>query len=230
MADGEGAPGVIRSYSGGAHEELGRLKSDNHRYRLERKKLKAEIEELTKTNAEIAKRALSADDFKRWETLKDVTLKPDEITAALKERDELKVKVEDAEKDAQVAEAAEALSWKPGVLKRLVKSEGLHLEWREVERPKKDDPKGTEKVRMAHVRPAADERAELKPLDKYVESHLADFVPALTAKDSEQGSGQRRETQGVPYPTQPTGGTAPTNGVPREQVEARKRASGVYGF
>ena len=225
MADEGGSGG------GAAHgEELGRLKSDNHKYRIERKRLRTENDTLKQENEDLKKRVLSPDDFKRWEALSKLTLKPEEITAALTERDELKAKVARSDLREERGKAAEALGWKAGVLDRLMELERLTLDWREVERPKKDDPKGTEKVRMPHVRPAADEKAELKPLDKYVSEHLADFLPALSASATEGGGDKRADGEGVRFPKQPVSGKPAGDGPSREEITQRKRASGVYGF
>ena len=125
---------------------------------------------------------LTGDDKAEFEAFKALKVKAEDVKKGLEERDQLKSKTKESDYEKIVEKAAKHFKFKPTVLSKLLKTEDLVLELRdtEVEVDGQDEP---QVHKVAHVRPAKDEKADWKLLDKYVEKHLADFLPALRAEE-----------------------------------------------
>lgn len=214
---------IQRLGGGDANAAVAELVRENQGYRDRHRQDQEALSEVQKKLPGEGAVVLTGDDAKTWAAVSARKLTAEQLETQLKERETLSAQVAEHTANTQWAEAAQALGWKPNVVQRIAKSEGLHLEFREVIQPTKDDPEKTETVRRAHVRPAADEKAECMLLDKYVEQHLADFLPALKADAETGGSGDRTNGngQGVRYPQQPTGGKAPKVDVVGKQLAGR---------
>jgi hypothetical protein len=146
---------------------------------------------------------------------------------------------EDAQRtrDDAVRQAADDLGFKPSVLVKVAKAEGLHIEFKDV--TEKVDGKNVV-TRVAHVRPAKDEKADLVPLEQFAENELKDYLPALLADDVEEAGGESdeevqrpasgaRAVAGVEYPVQRKGGGAVRTTPSHEKLVETARASGDYG-
>lgn len=129
---------------------------------------------------------LSGDDAARWEALK--AHKPDEIAAALAERDTLKQQVANVARRETVRKAAEVVGYKASVLEKLPGLPPVEVT-------------GEGDTIAAHV--ITDSGNML--LADYVAQQYADFLPAL----------QVQQQSGTPFPQQVAGRSVPQSAAQR---------------
>lgn len=143
---------------------------------------------------------LSGADVETWRTvsgiLTETKLTPAQIKEAIAERDTLKTADAQRARDAEFDEAAKTLEYKPGVLRRLAKSEGLELSMRDV--TEKDDDGKAVTRKHPHVRKVGNASAAWEPLDVVIERDLADFLPSLQAEGTSNASGAQRDGEVKP--------------------------------
>jgi hypothetical protein len=232
------------------------LMKDNHKYRerlraatggspykpdealtAENTELRSENERLESLVPPAGATILTGTDAEAWTKFKALNLAPDKVTEAIKERDTLKSDLATRERQDMIAKAAEDLGFKPSVLVKVAAAEGLHIEFKDV--TEKVDGKNVV-TRVAHVRKAKDEKAELVPLEQFAETELKDYLPALQAVDDEEvGDGDEEETTvratrrapvgGVEYLEQRKGGGRVSNAPSKEKLVEAARATGEYG-
>jgi hypothetical protein len=254
---GCGPTGKPEDVYAAAERAVGVLLKDNHKYRerlrsaesgypykpderlqTENNDLRSENERLEGLVPPAGATILTGPDVEVWTKFKALNLAPDKVTEAIKQRDELQARDAQRTRDDAVRQAADDLGFKPSVLVKVAKAEGLHIEFKDV--TEKVDGKNVV-TRVAHVRPAKDEKADLVPLEQFAENELKDYLPALLADDVEEAGGEsdeevqrpaiRRTTAvaGVEYPVQRKGGGAVRTTPSHEKLVETARASGDYG-
>lgn len=241
-----------RSVENVVHE----LQRKNDRLLRKNRELREQVSEFEEHQPADGAIVLSKDDAAVYEEFKKLNLKPADITAAIAERDTLKAKDTERSDEEKYADAAEALGYENVALfTRMLKREGLHLEFRDV-REKTDDGK-TVVSKIPMVRPSKDDKAALEPLNDYLEREMPEIVPVLQSEPASDGESEEldgEELSGVGAaatrggrefasrrPTEATGGVRipvtrgarPSTGAAREdrRLDERleqKRAAGGY--
>jgi hypothetical protein len=139
---------------------------------------------------------LTKDEAAAYDAFTGLKLKPEELKALVEEHGKLKAKEVAAAEEQQFADAAEALEFEnvPALTRWLVR-EGLVLEFKD---QRVEDEETGKKVlkRMPYVRPKADEKAALEPLEDYIEREVPEFVDTFRTApqsddDEEVGDGDR---------------------------------------
>lgn len=220
---------------GTATQFIATLRRENAKLRDRNRDLKAKNEELEKQvkGGALPEGAviLKPDEAKQWEAFKALKLEPSKVSEALTERDTLKQDLAQRDRDALVRDAAEAVGFNPKVLADQVRLRELHLEMREVEREQDGEKK---KVKVPHVRPAKDDKAQLEPLDAYAERELAEYLPALKADAAERqqnrGTTATRQGPASGYPAQRAQGGAKLTAPSAKDVAERKQAEIDYSL
>lgn len=152
--------------------------------------------------------------------LTDVPTKLDELGTTASENATLK-------RTQAAAEAAEVLGWKPKLLQRIAKQEGLDLKITEVK--DKDDPEKIERVPVVVGLDDDDEPVEI-PLSDYVTQHLAEFADVLPVSEAERVSRREPPVPGTRLPRQRSGDEGAKRGPSPEQLEAQARQKPMYRF
>lgn len=187
------------------------IKTENSRYRADRRTMRktiAQIEAQMPTKEDVVLKGNEAKDYVEFAALK---LTPKQIAETLKAHETLVAKDRDRSFTDAGTDAAKVAGLKAGGFLCLMKMKGLMTEVREVE-----ETVDGEKVKskQVYVRPSADEKAEWKVLDKFVEgdAEVRDLVDALRIEDHDgdapaQGNATRN---GVNFPKQsPSSDKAP---------------------
>lgn len=166
---------------------------------------------------------LAGADVETWRAvsgfLTESKLTPAQIKEAIAERDTLKTADAQRARDVEFDAAATALDYKPAVLRRLAKSEGLELQMRDVTE-KGDDGKTTTR-KHPHVRKAGNAAAPWEPLDVVVERDLADFLPSLQVEGTGNASGNGKsgdEATGTAFVSQTPPQKPPAKGGDTRKV------------
>ena len=156
-------------------------------------KLRRKLEQLRIDNAKLAEAApkdgaivLSKDDAAEYQAFKKLNLKAADVEKVVKEHGELKAKDAERSEEELFADAADALGFEnlPLFLRTMTR-EGLHLEFKD-ERVKDEETGKTELVRVPMVRAKADEKAQLVPLEEYLETELGtEFITAFQVAPDE---------------------------------------------
>lgn len=181
-----------------------------------------------------------ADVFKKFEDLK---AKPEDLATMQTDFVKLKAKETERTEEEQYGDAAETYEW-PNVaaVKRFLKREGLHLEFKDV-RTKGEDNK-TIVTRTPMVRPKNDEKADLRPLDEYVDEEFPEIIDIFkmepkTKEGEEETTTTKRTTstttEGVRIPSIPGARTtsAPPsekNAKALEKIEQEARSNAMYSL
>lgn len=190
----------IREY-GTLENFASRLLTENFAYRQRHKDDEKKIEELEDANTvPEGGLILTKDQRGAWEAYSALG-KPEDIKAKLDAGEEAASKLAAKAEEETIASMASEVGWKPAVLQRIAKSEGLHLELREAE---VTDDKGAKVKKMVpHARKADDKNAPLKLLTEYVSGDpiLKEFLPALQGGGNGEGGGHG--TAGLPFVRQP---------------------------
>lgn len=108
--------------------------------------------------------------------------KPEDLKAAVGERDGLKAEVSGFKKDATLREVAEAYGWPFEAFKgldELHRARNLQYELKEVE-------EDGQKVKRATVKWKDGDKEETKPLKEYAETEWKPFMPSLKQEAQEQ--------------------------------------------
>lgn len=124
--------------------------------------------------------------FNRFEALK---VTPEDVAKLQTENKELKGTVHVHGVEKMAAKAAPVFGFDPEATVDLVTGKGLHAELKKQEREvEKGGKKVKEQVDVLMVRPAADEKAQLVPLDEYAKTLPAFEQRALKATQQQQQS------------------------------------------
>lgn len=215
---GRGGPDIeatVRKILGekDANQAVGELLKDNFKQREKIRDLERDLESNRVPEGGLA---LTADEAKAWAAYQELG-KPEELQSGLKERDDLKEKVELHERKERVAEAASAASLNPEVLLKLPGSEKLRFE---VKTEKVDG----EDVPVAYVTEAEDGATPQKLTD-YVDETWPEFKPALQAEEQEEKGGGG----GTSFPPQRSKGASTKTGpASADDVQETKRKRRRY--
>jgi hypothetical protein len=125
---------------------------------------------------------LNADEFAEFEAYRALNVKPDALKTVVEEHKTLSAEKTQREGERVYRDAAVALDVaNPKALVRLLKSEGLDVKM--VPTRIRDEETGRNiTVDLPQCRKRGDDKAAYRPLDEYIESELADFIPALNAE------------------------------------------------
>lgn len=156
--------------AGDATALASRLYTENYEGREERRKLKAELDELRSKLPPDGHVVITADDAKLYEAYKALGKKPDELS-------ELQGKLDGLRRDAVLSEAAKAHGYKSGVLKTL--AQNVAIEMRTVE-------KDGQKSERAFVLQADGKAVDL---DEHAKANWQDFLPSLVEQPAQTQPG-----------------------------------------
>lgn len=187
------------------------LIKDNFRLREARRNLTSEL--TTAKKLPDGAKLLLKEDAEAYDKYKALGFKPEDLSVMVVDYDNLRV--------GQVArDAGEALGWKHPVLKKLIESQGLDIEMKDVDVEEEQDGK---KVKVKKPRPfvTTDDNKSVA-LDEY--EPLKDFHASLIM-DEEGAGAAGRTTQGVRMPAQ-TGSTA-SNGSRKKGAEITQTVASV---
>ncbi|HSW29287.1 MAG TPA: hypothetical protein VLH75_07295 [Longimicrobiales bacterium] len=210
--------GLIASH-GDAKAALRVLYGENYELRDDRRKLREQLEGCQPVpTGGLVLDAAQAAAWKKYEALG----KPEDLQAAVTERDELKAKTAKAERDRLAQAAAKACGFKPDVLLKMPGAEKLRFEVRE-------EAVDGEKAEVAYV--ITDQQgATPQKLSEYAEANWKEFLPALEAGDEGDDELEDRQEPARRMVRQaPHGRPALKGAKPAEQLAATKIASGEYG-
>ncbi len=180
---------LLSKYNNDAPAAINQLLTENFKLREDKRELKKQIEEAEKGKPAEGSVVLSKADGEKWKEYQALG-KPDEVKAAIGERDTLKGEVATAKRDQSLREVAEVEGWNYAVLKRLAGE--LNLEIAEG-----TDDKGAAK-KFANVVLKNGERTETKLASEYADKEWKEFLPSL--KVSEEPAGKQAGTQYVKQP------------------------------
>jgi hypothetical protein len=199
---------LLAKKNGDAVALAAQLLAENADLRAKRREAEAERDTLKAKVPTEGAVVLTGDDAKLFaELTAKVPLK--DAKSKLDEAETATGKLADLEARDLYRQAADAHGYKPGVLERLARQDGITIALdREVER---DDGKGNKaKVKVASVKDAS---GQTLPLEEYAQKNWADFQPALTA----QGGGQQGNPGGLNFVPQRGSGDAPRSSPKSEQ-------------
>lgn len=179
-------------------------------------------EELESRVAPAGAVVLTGDDATRWAAFRDLGLAPDDVKAAVTERDTLRAQSAQRERAAKVMADAEAAGYAPKLVERLSRDPDAAFEVVAVADVERD---GKPAGKVLQVRRAGTQD-EPTDLDAYAATHFAEFAPALRATGAPTGTPATPARPAAPaYPAAPlttaNGGTAPTSEQQRAAVAAR---------
>jgi len=190
---------ALEAKHGSTKAALAQLYDENYRLRSDKRDLKKQLKEAELPEGSVV---LTAEQAKELEAYKALG-KPEDLKASLEEHDELKTKVQQGDRRAEIAEVAKAAGWegKEAVLSTLV-TDGDKLEIR-------DETVDGETVKVPYITLAGEGKVPTKLVD-HATKEWKDFLPALGAKgDTEdEGGGQG----GTRFPGQKPTGKAPAAG------------------
>lgn len=170
--------------------ELDRNEDRRFKLRDSRRALQQQITDLQSKLPADGTVVLNADQAKLWETYQGLG-KPEDVSKAIKERDEYQGELTTFRRNDVIKQAAEAHGYKPSALGKLPSLNGKQIEVREVE------VEG-QKAKRAFVKDGDKETG----LTEFIQERDAEFLPALAA-DGGGTNTQRQNGQGGPrYPTQ----------------------------
>ena len=175
---------------------------DNFKLRRRYTDLKNKFDELEKTMPKDGEVLFKKSDVELFEAFKKLGKKPEEITAVFTEHGTLKVKDQERVDEAKYVDAAEALGYKNvPALTRVLTREQLVLDFKDV-RQKDEETQKVVTVRMPVVRPKADEKAALEPLEDYLDREMPDFIAVFQSDPEEAENAEEedleRQDDGIP--------------------------------
>lgn len=168
--------------------ELDRNEDRRFKLRESRRTLTQELVDLRGKQPGEGATVLTSDQAKVWEAYQGLG-KVEDLTKAVKERDDLAGELGTFRRNAALQAAAEAHDYRPTALAKLPSLAGKGIETREIE-------VDGQKVKRAFVKDGDKEFG----LAEYIQQHDAEFLPALTAESG--GAGGTQQRNGKPYPAQ----------------------------
>lgn len=200
-------------FEGDNAEIIKYLLGENQKVRTARNKVEEELEE-AKAKIEDAT-ILSKADAERFEAYKKLG-KPEEIQAALTERDTLNTEVSEARFDRKLSPVQEATGLKAAVLKKLAKTDGVDFEEKEVE-------VGGEKKKQWFAKFKDGDKEVEKNLDEFVDTNWKEFKPSLMAEAANDEAATvekpQQQEQTVPIPRMGTGAKGPKKSLAAEALK-----------
>lgn len=167
------------------------LIKDNYNLRESRRQLKTELENAKKLPD--GSRIIAGDDAKEFDAFRKLGVKPEQVSTILVDYDNLRV-------GQQSRDAADALGWKPSVLKKLIETMGLEVTLKE--ETVEEDVNGKKEKVKKQVPYVFDEEDDKEV--KLVEYEpLKEFHLSLVKEEAEgSGAGGRTTQTGVRMPPQ----------------------------
>jgi hypothetical protein len=190
---------------------------------------------------------VSKEDGEALDTIKKTNVKLADIPKLIESHGKLAKEQAEKSDEEKYEEAAEEMGW-PNVkaVKRFLKREGLHLEFKDVR--EKDDDGKTVKRRVPVVRAKDNEKGELVALDEYVEEEMPEMIDVFSREPEEKGEKDGEETTtrtrrpradetfnaGITVAETPGARTIPSSGTKTEkkmkEIEDAAVQSGMYGM
>jgi hypothetical protein len=221
---------------------------ESYKYRRRAKAAEDELAalklKLPKEGEQVVLSKTDADELTAFRALGKVA----DLTVMKTEHATLSTKKAEADEAQRFADAGEALGYKNiPALTRFMIREQLHLEMQDSRREDPDDPSKKITVRLPFVRPKADEKAKLVPLDEYIEEQVPEFIDAFASEpesdeeqeldeEQEEPAARRRSVRQQPgvtiaaTPGARRGAAAPATRDKKvlEEMEKTARGSGMY--
>jgi hypothetical protein len=209
---------LLGKHNNDASAAINQLLSENFKLRDDKRKLKEQLDEAGKSKPAEGSIVLSKTDAEKWKLYQEFG-KPEEIKAAIGERDTLKTEVATAKREQSLREVAEVEGWNFGVIKRLAGDLSFEI----VEG--KDD-KGNAK-KYANVILKNGDRTETKTAAEYADKEWKEFLPSLKVTDEPAG----RPNNGTQYVKQPGAKSQPmTKDDALQETRKKLAASGAYSI
>lgn len=205
---------VLQQYGNDAirmADRVATLEAENYRYREQKRDLTAQVESLKKVQTPEGATVLTAADATAYEAYKAFG-KPDEVKAALAERETLAAEVATTKRERALGEVAAAAGWNPAPLRRV----GLDREYELREQ--------TVDGKAAKV-PYIKDGDAFKPLADYAASEWPDLIPSLTATGGGNGQGNGAGGGQVIPRQQGSQGQRPANKVDAFLQQRNERAA-----
>lgn len=171
-------------------ERVAELENRNYQLRESNRTIGLERDALKGKAAPDGAVVLTADQAKLWEAYQGLG-KPEDVTKALKDRDDAQTELGTFRRNAQIQQAAEAHGYKATALGKIPSLAGKAIETREIEAD-------GQKVKRSFVKDGDKETA----LDAYIQEHDAELLPALTADGGGTNTQRQNGQGGSRYPTQ----------------------------
>jgi hypothetical protein len=207
---------LLGKHNNDASAAINQLLSENFKLREDKRELKKHLDEAGKTKPAEGSVVLSKAEAEKWKLYQEFG-KPEEIKAAIGERDTLKTEVATANREQSLRDVAEVEGWNFGVIKRLAGDLAFEI----IEG--KDD-KGNAK-KYANVILKNGDRTETKPAVEYAEKEWKEFLPSLKVNDDAAG----KPNNGTQYVKQPGAKSQPmTRDDAIQETRKKLAASGAY--
>lgn len=200
--DRQNLQGLLQRHNNDAMAVIATLLSENHGLRDERRQLRGQ---LPAQGAMV----LSGDQATQWQSYQQLGAVAD-LQTALKDRDSAQGELANLRRDALIRDVAEVAGYKASVLGKLPGADKLAFEVRATEKDGKP-------VKSVVIKEGDKET----PLADYAKAQWADFLPALTA-------GQSQQPAGTSFVQQSAGGTAaasPLDDYAKRFQEQRDKAA-----
>lgn len=140
-------------------------------------------------------RLLTKEEAVQYTAFIELKIKPEDLKKVVDEHGKLKEKQAERDAEEQFQTAAEALEFENvPALTRWLTREGLVLEFKDQRVDEEQEDGSVKKVtkKMPYVRPKADDKATVEPLEDYIEREVPEFVSVFRAKP-EEGDGEEEE-------------------------------------
>lgn len=189
------------------------LIKDNYNLRESRRQLKSDLDAAKKLPD--GARILQKDEAAEYDKYKALGFKPEDLSTIVVDYDSLRI--------GQVArDASDALDWKLPVLKKLIESQGLDIEMKDVDVEEEVDGK-KQKVKKSMPYVTTDDNKSVA-LGEF--EPLKDFHASLI-KDEESAGAGGRSTQGIRMPAQTGTSSNGTKGGGKKGSEMSSAVSSV---
>jgi len=202
----EGLQKKLEKFNGDALALATDLWADNYKFREQAREAKAKLEETEKKLPAEGAVVLTKADAERWKAYQELG-KPEEIKAAVAERDTLKTENATVKREQTLRDVADVQGWNYSVIKRL--ADGLEFE---IVDGKDKDGKA---VKSANVVIVTGDKRESKPAAEYAEKEWSEFLPSL------QKPSESERQEGTRFVKQANGKTQPP-ATREENVKAQR--------
>jgi hypothetical protein len=200
--------GLMSKHGQDAMTVMRSLQDENYKLREKNRTLKQQFDDAEKKAPAEGSVVLSKADAERWEKLKALG-KPEEVEAAIKERDALKTEVAGAKRDQLLRDVSEVEGWNFSVVKKLAGDLSFEI------LDTTNDKGETRKSAMVLVKNG--DSTEKKSAANYAETEWKDFLPSLKVGEQQQ----QTQPHGTKFVKQP--GAKPQAPATRQEVVKQER-------
>lgn len=186
----EGLQKKLEKHQGDAMALCAELWNDNYKFREQAREAKAKLEEIEKKMPAEDAVVLSKADAERWKVYQELG-KPEEVKAAIAERDTLKTENATVKREQTLRDVADVQGWNLAVIKRLA---GNDLDFEIVDGKDAED----KPVKAVNVVIVNGDKRESKPAKEYAEKEWGDFLPSLEKAEANKDNGTPFVKQGTP--------------------------------